>query len=88
MQNLWDGVVAAVPIVTNNVVALQSNGCGGGLMDYAFEYVLKNGGLDTELDYPYWSWDLPCQHRREEHRWVWAGSVSLASSCAGIGCQL
>ena len=69
---------------TLRVPALQSNGCGGGLMDYAFEYVLKNGGLDTELDYPYWSWDLPCQHRREEHRWVRAGLVGPATSCSGI----
>lgn len=40
-----------------------------GLMDYAFDYVVKNGGLDTETDYPYWSWDLPCQHNKEQHRW-------------------
>lgn len=43
-------------------------GCGGGLMDFAFEYVLKNGGIDTEEDYGYWSWDLPCQRRREHDR--------------------
>jgi cathepsin L len=47
---------------------VEDQGCGGGLMDNAFEYVLKNGGIDTEADYGYWSFDLPCQHRREEDR--------------------
>ncbi|KAG7671093.1 hypothetical protein KSW81_004517 [Nannochloris sp. 'desiccata'] len=43
-------------------------GCGGGLMDFAFEYVVKNGGIDTEEDYGYWAWGLPCQTRREHDR--------------------
>ncbi|KQK05513.1 hypothetical protein BRADI_2g20460v3 [Brachypodium distachyon] len=39
-------------------------GCGGGLMDYAYRFVIKNGGIDTEDDYPYREADGTCNKNK------------------------
>lgn len=48
----------------------QDLGCGGGLMDFAFDYITKNGGIDSEDDYSYWGYGLFCQKQKEADRHV------------------
>nr|BAD29954.1 cysteine protease [Daucus carota] len=68
-------------IVTGELISLSeqelvdcdngyNQGCNGGLMDYAFEFIVKNGGIDTEDDYPYKGVDGLCDQNRKNAKVV------------------
>ncbi|XP_064968736.1 cysteine protease XCP1-like [Musa acuminata AAA Group] len=45
-------------------------GCQGGYMDYAFEWVVKNKGIDTESNYPYTGQNEACNTIKEKMKAV------------------
>ncbi|KYR00568.1 cysteine protease 4 [Tieghemostelium lacteum] len=61
-------------IKTGNLVSLSeqqlidcsmdfgNQGCHGGLMIYGFEYIIANGGIDTEASYPFVGENMKCKY--------------------------
>eukprot|EP00051_Salpingoeca_urceolata_P026708 m.478291 g.478291 ORF g.478291 m.478291 type:complete len:343 (-) comp21101_c0_seq1:470-1498(-) len=43
-----------------------NDSCNGGLMEAAFKFVIKNGGLDSEADYKYTARDEKCKKHKEK----------------------
>jgi len=56
-----------------------NEGCNGGLMDQAFQYIKDNKGIDTEDTYPYEAEDDVCRYNPKNRGAVDSGFVDIPS---------
>ncbi|XP_057503350.1 actinidain-like [Actinidia eriantha] len=69
-------------IVTGNLISLSeqelvdcqrkypSSGCRGGYPSGAYEFIINNGGINTEANYPYTGEDGICDQNKENEKYV------------------
>jgi len=60
--------------------AQGNQGCNGGLMDQAFQYVMANKGITTEAAYPYTAQDGTCQSSGMKNAVMISGFTDVQSS--------
>ncbi|XP_064434986.1 procathepsin L isoform X1 [Mirounga angustirostris] len=61
-----------------------NEGCCGGLMDYAFQHVRNNGGLDSEESDPYRAQDGSCEYTPEYSAASVTGLVNIPQQGASL----
>nr|ABQ10197.1 actinidin Act4a [Actinidia eriantha] len=69
-------------IVTGNLISLSeqeivdcqrkypNNGCNGGTLSGAYQFIINNGGINTEANYPYTGRDGVCDQNKKNKKYV------------------